>query len=118
MKQVTDTEEATTMNTEATGTKLTIAAWRNLAMVLGTLAAIGFGVLYHLSLPPAQPEQHWTFGAPPPDFLAGIEYVLFFFCWLFGLFVIWLVAAVARAIQERREMREIWERRKHEPRRF
>ena len=106
------------MNTEATRTKLTIAGWRNLALFLWTLAAIGGGVLYDLSLTPEAPEAPSYFGSPGPDFLAGIEYGLFFFGWLVGLFVIWLVAVLAEAIQEHREMREIRERRRQDPRSF
>jgi hypothetical protein len=98
--------------------KSSVSGWRNLAMVLWTVAAIGGGVLYYLSRPPEEPQGPSTFGAPGPDFLSGIEYVFFFFCWLVGLFVIWLLALLAEVIRERREMREILKKRKEEPRRF
>jgi hypothetical protein len=122
MKQVTNAEEAHAMKAKATRTKLeVVAGWRNLAMFLWTLAAIGSAVLFDLSRPPEAPEAPEapsSFFSPGPDFMSGLEYVPFFVGWMLGLLVVCVVALLAEAIQDRREMREILKRREQEPRRF
>ena len=86
------------MKSKATRTKIAIARGRSLTLVLWTLAAIGVGVLYNVSLPPAAPETHSHY----LDFsgLDGLIYVLLFFGWLIGLLVVCLLAGLANWLAE------------------